>query len=196
MYRVFMMRGEDSPDYQELVQLREDAARRELENCQKDMVRLREENARMKGVVEELSKSSIPTLQARIQQNQAEYTELVQHMNTELITKIQELEEACNELEVAASQTEMQIEASKEKSKELEEQIRSQPMSAKDAQHLLQEIRDAEDVLGKNRQMGVEKQERVNVFYTQMHYTQLSSPALRKHYSTKHCPMKSIYTYF
>ena len=26
MYRVFMMRGEDSPDYQELVQLREDAA--------------------------------------------------------------------------------------------------------------------------------------------------------------------------
>lgn len=34
-------------------------------------------------------------------------------------------------------------------------------MSAKDAQHLLQEIRDAEDVLEKNRQMGVEKQERV-----------------------------------
>ena len=32
-------------------------------------------------------------------------TELVQHMNTELITKIQELEEACNELEAAASQT-------------------------------------------------------------------------------------------
>lgn len=26
MYRVFMERGEDSPDYQELVQLREDAA--------------------------------------------------------------------------------------------------------------------------------------------------------------------------
>ena len=42
-----------------------------------------------------------------------------------------------------------------------QEQIRSQPMSAKDAQHLLQEIRDAEDVLEKNRQMGVEKQERV-----------------------------------
>ena len=32
-------------------------------------------------------------------------TELVQHMNTELITKIQGLEEACNELEAAASQT-------------------------------------------------------------------------------------------
>ena len=32
-------------------------------------------------------------------------TELVQHMNTELITKIQELGEACNELEAAASQT-------------------------------------------------------------------------------------------
>ena len=28
MYRVFMERGEDSPDYQELVQLREDAASR------------------------------------------------------------------------------------------------------------------------------------------------------------------------
>ena len=42
-----------------------------------------------------------------------------------------------------------------------QEQIRSQPMSATDARHLLQEIRDAEDMVEKNRQMKNEKSQRI-----------------------------------
>ena len=42
-----------------------------------------------------------------------------------------------------------------------QEQIRSQPLSVKDAQHILQEIHDDEDVLEKHRQMRVDDQKRV-----------------------------------
>ena len=56
----------------------------------------------------------------------------------------------------------MQIEASQQKIIELEEQIRRQPMSAKDAQDLHQSIEDAESMLSKNRSMQQESGHRVS----------------------------------
>lgn len=57
---------------------------------------------------------------------------------------------------------EMQIEASQAKISELEEQIRHQPMSSKDAQELHQNIDDAEDMLNKNRSMQQDSGQRVS----------------------------------
>ena len=56
----------------------------------------------------------------------------------------------------------MQIEASQNRISELEEQIRHQPMSAKDAQDLHQNIEDSEDMLNKNRTMQQESRQRVS----------------------------------
>ena len=56
---------------------------------------------------------------------------------------------------------EIQIEASKKRISDLEEQIRIQPMSAKDAQELHQNIEDAEDMLHKNQSMQHESGQRV-----------------------------------
>ena len=56
----------------------------------------------------------------------------------------------------------MQIEASQKRIGELEEQIRHQPMSAKDAQDLHQNIEDSEDMLNKNRLMQEESRQRVS----------------------------------
>ena len=57
---------------------------------------------------------------------------------------------------------EIQIEASQHKMAELEEQIRHQPMSAKDAQDLHQSIEDAENMLSKNRSMQEESGHRIS----------------------------------
>ena len=56
----------------------------------------------------------------------------------------------------------MQIEASQTKISELEEQIRQQPMSSKDAQELHQNIEDSEDMLNKNRAMQQDSIQRVS----------------------------------
>ena len=56
---------------------------------------------------------------------------------------------------------EIQIEASKRKISDLEEQIRIQPMSAKDAQELHQNIEDAEDILSKSQFLQQENGQRV-----------------------------------
>ena len=56
----------------------------------------------------------------------------------------------------------MQIEASRTKISELEEQIRQQPMSSKDAQELHQNIEDSEDMLNKNRAMQQDSIQRVS----------------------------------
>jgi len=72
MYRVYMESGEDSGDYQELVRMREDVARRDLEHYQQEVVRITQDNAELTRIIEELSKSSIPALQTQIQQNQTE----------------------------------------------------------------------------------------------------------------------------
>lgn len=161
MYRVFMESGESSPEYQDLLQRREDAAKREYENLQQESERVKKESDVLEENIEELSKSSIPVLQAQIQQNQTEYAELVQHLNSDFMPAIHQLESECSAHDAAASEIEMQIEASKQKSRELEDQIRSQPMSASDAHELLQSIRDAEDELEKNKQMQDENNQRV-----------------------------------
>ena len=56
---------------------------------------------------------------------------------------------------------EIQIEASKRKISDLEEQLRIQPMSAKDAQELHQNIEDAEDILSKSQFLQQENGQRV-----------------------------------
>ena len=56
----------------------------------------------------------------------------------------------------------MQIEASKQKAQQLEEQVRVQPMSAMDAHELHQSIDDAEDLLHKKRVQQEEGSQRVS----------------------------------
>ena len=72
----------------------------------------------------------------------------------------------CGELrstkEVCHLLTETQIEASRTRISELEEQIRHQPMSSKDAQELHQNIDDSEDMLNKHRAMQEDSIQRVS----------------------------------
>lgn len=56
----------------------------------------------------------------------------------------------------------MQIEASRTKISELEEQIRQQPMTSKDAQELHQNIEDSEDMLNKTRSIQQDSIQRVS----------------------------------
>ena len=65
-------------------------------------------------------------------------------------------------LHVCPLLTEMQIESSRTKINELEEQIRHQSMSSKDAQELHQNIEDSEDMLNKNRAMQQDSIQRVS----------------------------------
>ena len=56
----------------------------------------------------------------------------------------------------------MQIEASREKIQELEDQIRHQPMSAADARELHQSVKDAEDTLEIKRAQQAECAKRIS----------------------------------
>ncbi len=56
----------------------------------------------------------------------------------------------------------MQIEASREKVQELEEQIRKQPVSAADARELLQSVKNAEDTLEIKREQQHESAKRIS----------------------------------
>lgn len=63
---------------------------------------------------------------------------------------------------LSLSLSEVQIEASKEKIHELEEQIRRQPMSASDADELHWKIKEAEDMLEKKRMQQEEGLKRIS----------------------------------
>lgn len=162
MYSLYMKYGETSEEYQKMTQARREAIRGQCEELKKEHMKMQHENSLLSEKMEELSKSSLPVLQSQVQQNKADYEELVYHLENDVVPAITEVCGANAENDVKASEFEMQIEASREKVQELEEQIRHQPVSAIDARALHQSVKDAEDTLEIKRAQQAECAKRIS----------------------------------
>jgi kinetochore protein NDC80 len=151
MYDVYLQYGHDSPEYQELLQQKAEADRQRLEELKEATVRVVDENEQLERATEELAQSSIPVLMAKKEENDQKLAALEETVERELPQAIARVVEVFNRLMADQSEIEMQTLAAEEKCKELEEMIRNQTMSAKDARELRMSISNAESDLEKHR---------------------------------------------
>lgn len=144
-YLVFLQEGVDSENYQYLFKHKEDTLRTVCEDAAQRLQEEFEEHDKLLLIKDKLSESSIGTLQDKLSDVKSVYESVYQHVNTELVPQIEDTEKAIMEIQKNITHGELQILSSKEKAVELIEYIKTQPMSAKEAQELHQKIKDKQD---------------------------------------------------
>lgn len=152
-YQQFMLYGPDSDEYTEVTRKREERFRRTCETLQEELKVVESKNGELEAAIQKLSESSIPVLQMRVEDNEKHHESLAAFIETDLLPSIKQLEQEGAEVEETSSHLEVQIDATIEKMKQLEEQVRSQPISAKEAQVILQKREETQHELNKQKQL-------------------------------------------
>lgn len=152
-YQQFMMYGPESEEYTEVTRKREERFRRICETLQEEQKVVESKNCELEAAIVILTESSIPVLQNRIEENEKQHGSLSSLIEGYLLPNNKKLEQESAEVEEANSHLEVQIDATIEKVKQLEELVRSQPISAKEAQAILQKREETQLEISKQKQL-------------------------------------------